>query len=884
VSTAGDDTWSGTLPEPNADKTDGPVATLARARDAARALRQARGAGRAATVVVRGGIYPVRETVVLDAADSGAPDAPFVIMACPGETVQLIGGTEIPADAFGPVSDSSVRDRLDADIRGQVREAPLTALGITELGSFPVKFRGAPLAPELFFNDERMTLARWPDEGWTTIAKIIEKGSCPRNGDTSQNPGVFEYAGDRPERWNVDAGVWLHGYYCFDWYAEVIKVRSIDTEQKRITFDAPAHYSLRQGNPSPRRYRAINVRLYFLPPAELEGSRAVMSTLAGPVFALNDTSYVTIRGFTVEATLTDAIDVNGGTHNQILACELRNTRELGIKVSGGTHHRIEACDVHDTGTGGVYLGGGDRKTLSRGDHELVNCHIWRFSRHQQTYANAVTLAGVGNRAAHCLIHDAPHQAVSVSGNDHVFEYNVVHHVAMETDDCGAFYKGRNPSCRGNIVRYNFWHNIGSPMGHGNAAIYFDDGDGGDSVIGNLFFRCGEPGKGSFGTVFSHGGHDLVAENNIFLECKRALGSAPWSYGRWKGMINGKLWQERLLNEVDITKPPYTTHYPALVGFMDPQPDEKRVSFARNNVIAMGSQVKSGNWQVDDDENWVTEQDPGFVNAGKGDFRLKPNAEVFRRLPGFKPIPFEKMGLYRDELRPSLPERAWTYPPPKPLPVVAPPPPPKPPKPKTGPPPVFTIHPATASVTVDGVVTPAEWNGADTNKAMLMAQDVGGNTVKRISHAWITYDENAIYIAVDSTAHPETKFDGSQWGADDAVEVSLRPVRKGASLPISVIRGYGNGAVQFGKAESGPENPKPADAASITYKAKVVGKGRWTCEFRIPFAVFGFDPAKDKRIAFNLSARKALDNIWLMWEGTRAHSYDVDRAGFLELKP
>ena len=124
------------------------------------------------------------------------------------------------------------------------------------------------------------------------------------------------------------------------------------------------------------------------------------------------------------------------------------------------------------------------------------------------------------------MHDAPHMAIGISGNDHVFEYNIVHDVCTASDDAGALYKGRNPSCRGNVIRYNFWQDIGSPMGHGTAAVYFDDGDGGDTVFGNVFFRCGHPGRGSFGTVFSHGGHDNVAENNIFIECKRALGSAP----------------------------------------------------------------------------------------------------------------------------------------------------------------------------------------------------------------------------------------------------------------------------------------------------------------------------------------------------------------------
>jgi hypothetical protein len=33
-----------------------------------------------------------------------------------------------------------------------------------------------------------------------------------------------------------------------------------------------------------------------------------------------------------------------------------------------------------------------------------------------------------------------------------------------------------------------------------------------------------------------------------------------------------------------------------------------------------------------------------VDASRGDFRLRPDAEVLKRLPGFRPIPFEKIGL------------------------------------------------------------------------------------------------------------------------------------------------------------------------------------------------------------------------------------------------
>jgi hypothetical protein len=216
----------------------------------------------------------------------------------------------------------------------------------------------------------------------------------------------------------------------------------------------------------------------------------------------------------------------------------------------------------------------------------------------------------------------------------------------ETDDAGAVYKGRNPSCRGNVIRYNFFSDIGSPMGHGTAAIYFDDGDGGDMVFGNIFVRCGQPGRGSFGTVFSHGGHGIHAENNIFIDCKRALGSAPWDDARWKKALAGGeecYFPRKLLEEVDITKPPYTTRYPELIGFMNPKPGIPRVSFAKNNVLVRADEISSGNWTYEKNEIWQTKDDPGFVDAAKGNFELRSDSEVFRHLPHFKPIPLKEIG-------------------------------------------------------------------------------------------------------------------------------------------------------------------------------------------------------------------------------------------------
>ena len=173
VATDGNDAWSGTLPAPTGDGTDGPFATLRRARDAVRSAKAAGGITGGGTVVVRGGFYAFAETLVLDARDAGTAEAPAVYRTCPGEKVQLCGGVSVPPDAFRPASDPGIRKRLDAAVRDKVLAVDLGPVGITDLGAWPMRFRGAPKVPELFFDDERMPLVRWSEEGWTTIAEII---------------------------------------------------------------------------------------------------------------------------------------------------------------------------------------------------------------------------------------------------------------------------------------------------------------------------------------------------------------------------------------------------------------------------------------------------------------------------------------------------------------------------------------------------------------------------------------------------------------------------------------------------------------------------------------------------------------------------------------
>lgn len=616
-------------------------------------------------VHVADGNYRLITPISFSAEDSGTAEAPITYRATHQGGTHFFGGEEIPPTAFSNLNDAAILARLPEAARAQVLWADLSALGKTKFPRLPDNFEGAIAVPELFFGDTRMNVARWPNEGWAEIESVIESGPAPWRKHDSEALGRFVCKDDRLARWTTAPAVWLEGYWCFDWACETIRVEKIEPESRAITLAKQHVYGIGSGNVARRRYRAINLleeldeageyfldredgRLYFWPPAPLDSARVVLSRLSEPLFQLKDVSHIALQGFVIEATAGVGLSVAGGSHVRLLGCTVRNTGQAGVQVVGGEHHTVQSCDIFDTGSGGLEIEGGDRTTLRACGHRVDNNHIYRISRRMRTHAYNLHLGGVGLQVTHNLLEDAPHQGIGVGGNDHLFEYNEVARVGMASDDCGAFYMGRNPSERGTILRYNFWHHLGSEMTHGSCAVYFDDGAGGQTVEGNVFYKAA---GGAFGAVFIHGGHDNAVLNNVFIDCPRAVGASPWGAAYWKEWLDGELWQQRLLKEVDIGRAPYTERYPELVGFMQSDQLLRMNRLERNLAVRCGS-LLNGNWTVRDCVS-VTE-DPGFVDEKGEDFRLREDAAVLKQMPGFNPIPFEKIGLYSDEFRSIAP--------------------------------------------------------------------------------------------------------------------------------------------------------------------------------------------------------------------------------------
>ena len=108
-------------------------------------------------------------------------------------------------------------------------------------------------------------------------------------------------------------------------------------------------------------------------------------------------------------------------------------------------------------------------------------------------------------------------------------------------------------------------------------------------------------------------------------------------------MKGDLWKTRLLEEVDITKPPYTDRYPELAGFMETTPHQ-RINHVKNNVVLRCDDFVQGIWEANG--NWLTSEDPGFKDEAGGNYEFLPDAPVFQRIRGFEAIPFARIGRNR----------------------------------------------------------------------------------------------------------------------------------------------------------------------------------------------------------------------------------------------
>ena len=707
----------------NSGTKNKPVASLQAARELVRKFKSTQDLPVGGlTIWINEGTYDLDKTLLLDEHDSGLPESPIVWSASKDAKVGITGGVTLPTGKFQRVKTSAILKRLTKETGANVWQINLKEVGISDYGKHQQYGHSLPVVPaplELFFNANPMTLARYPNDGYLKIGKVIDKGSVPRIGDKSGRGAQFLYQDPRHAKWAGQQDVWLQGTFNYGYADDCILIDSIDPVKQQIKLSKPHLYGVGSGKDF-QQYVALNILdeldtpgewyldrktgiLYLWPPSDIQKANITVSILEDPILSLEGASFVTIKGMTVEAGRGIGIYMERGNNNLIAGCTVRNVGTTGIFMGqgaaqyssetsvddydgtpisrqignlqnhlynntawdrlAGKNHGIVSCDVYNTGSGGIYLSGGSKRKLINGNNYVDNCKIHEYNRRNKFLWAGINVDGCGNKVSHCEIYNSDFQGIYVHGNEHVFEYNHIHHVTLNSDDTSPWYIGRDASDRGNIVRYNYFHHCGNPN-RMNMGVYCDDSSTDVYVFGNVFSNMST----KYGVLFSNTGWDLVMKNNIVINpiSNTFVVSAhyyTWAAGQVKETFGeNSLLRKRLTKSIQFNQTPYLEKYQGLLDYLDPIVEGKEWQGMRSrgnaltrNVIVGGPEnpvkLLGGEYAtVAVTNNFVTKEDPGFVDMKNENFMLKSDAKVYQMIPGFEPIPFDKMGLYKDAYR------------------------------------------------------------------------------------------------------------------------------------------------------------------------------------------------------------------------------------------
>ncbi len=534
----------------------------------------------------------------------------------------------------------------------------LGGFGNLELRRKDRSFKNYTVFPfvEPFFNGKPMTLARYPNEGFIHISGIKGEPLEQLESFTLLKNVTIKVANCPLDMWSKEPNLLLHGYWNFDWADSYETVEHIIPETQEIKL---AHSSSAYGYKEGARFYALNMLceldqpgewyldrenmlLYFYPPEDMETAPIEFSWFEGPMFVFDNANHIYLQGLNFRLCSGNIIEIYGGEDIQIQGCSFTNSGGYGVVIDGGKNHRVQSCDFTNLGKGGVYMRGGDRKTLTPSGFRVDNCYFHNLARVDHTYNPAVYGEGVGHIISHNFVTQNPSSAFRMDGNDIIVEYNEVCHVVLESDDQGGLDTYGNPTYRGMVYRYNYWHHIGNwdkPGLRLQGGVRLDFPISGVKVYGNVFYRASAK-EGIFGGVQVNGGKDNLIENNIFADCFLGVTFQPCTQEEWNNIV------KEALNKPDIDYDLYVKRYPEIATLFD----NRTRNTVRNNIFWKCQQpMRNDNCDIIFENNLVDNDDKLFPNAFQGKFDIDP--EKRKSLPfNFQPIPFHKIGLYEDEYR------------------------------------------------------------------------------------------------------------------------------------------------------------------------------------------------------------------------------------------
>jgi Right handed beta helix region len=699
VSPKGNDTNTGTL--------SSPVKTLGRAV-AVLAEKYKRAAFGEAIIWLNSGIYSQLNTVEINPELFGGKQVRITIASKEKGKVQLSGGHQIPSNLFKKVADPALLQRLHANAAGKIFAADLKGTGLEEAFIQNLDDQSAWDARKANFSfvswgAHLLKLAQWPNRGYAHIGEVLDIGPTTRMLKPGELPK--EYSRENPtgakfktleqtdwSKWDNEfaysGDVVLEGYTHNDWYFQVERVGNL--KDGLIQLLHHTRYGV-VNNPKliPRRVRFVNLLSELDEPGEWYFDHRTKAFFVYPIAPITATMQLSVLGgetmlsaqglnhFTIKNIVFEnggdlAVELDSCNNSLLAGCTFRNFQGRGFSIKGGKKNGVTGCDFYGLHSAGT-LSGGNRKTLEPAGHYMVNNEI--YDCRLRGYG-AVGLSGVGIQFAHNVMHDM-NGAVSFSGSELIIEYNEFYNMGWEMGDWNVVYIGADWASWGNEVRYNFVHHLMEmPGAYPVEGFRNDDLGMGVNFHGNIFYKSG---RGSI--AFSGAGN--VCKNNIAIETPTvwqahlpAMGAKeiqqkweelkPYDNGELKRGDKGDfLWRaEQIVGKMGWLFEPYVSKYPTLKKIMNdgnpwaPSFAEINHNYVSRQDTAKGFYTHRGSidampatalWEFP----FKIDVNKAFVDPSTLNFKLKKD---FRLVKGFEPIDFEKIGLYTDQYRASVPDK------------------------------------------------------------------------------------------------------------------------------------------------------------------------------------------------------------------------------------
>ena len=644
VATNGRDDWSGRLPLPDHGHADGPLATLAGARDRLRVLRGQGKVSGPVTVSVRGGTYFLTEPLVFTPEDSGTAAAPVAYEAFKSERPVISGGRRITGW-------QQASDRLWTAPVPDAQRAPFN---------------------QLFVNGMRRSRPTLPvGGGFYTIAARVPPS------DSKQGDNALQFApGDVHADWHNLADIEVQ---CFQiWSMARMRVASVDEAAHVLTLTGhtsnPDYWAqLAQGN----RYRLENVSealpqepgtwyldrtagvvAYHPMPGEQPGTSEVLAPRLQQLLLFqgdpNHKQWVTdihLRGLSFQHTdwamgpqghssaqaevdLGGVISAVGARDCGIENCEIAHIGTYAVEWGRACQRdSVVDCDLHDLGAGGVKIGEGNIRPDpddQAQDNVVEDCRIHDGGTVHPAAVGVWVGQSPGNRIVHNDIHDLYYTGVSL----------------------GWTWGYGDARAQNNAVEYNRIYNIGRGLLSDMGGIYTLGNQHGTRLTHNLIHDVLSATYGGWGIYFDEGTTDIVARDNIVYHTK--TGGFHQHYGK-NNLVQNNIFADAATAQLQHTR----------------NEDHLAFTFQRNIVLWTQGDLFNGNWggaqvALDDNVYWDRSgrpitfagksfadwqktghdlhslvADPQFVDAPAFDFALRPHAPALAL--GFQPIDLRGVG-------------------------------------------------------------------------------------------------------------------------------------------------------------------------------------------------------------------------------------------------